>query len=344
MNILKVWHLSQSLLILAHSTIVTVAVFAPTKSRQLLANSGDPVYDLCRSVQGGGIPLSQPMSSTSLLSQSSASQAGQQPFHPDGNIIVTADYTGQIKVFRQDCAWAFRKVDNSETSSIRLRGIHKGSNTSIRPPGLANVLNNTASSRAASTRSSSRRNSLDAHSLPTNSSQSALSKTLDPSKAAMTQANGRNASPSPIRGLIPAVRNKSHDLLKPSSQATYQKSPVEPEGLWLQEDGQSLAYYQTPPKRTSDQSRSASVSPERGRRSSVSSGQSDDESFESRSFVSAEPRRSTDNEMICKNCGARTFHAFKVQSGPHRGETKLRCSVYDISFLHELIFQMQTCF
>jgi len=316
---------------------VTVAVFAPTKSRQLLANSGDPVYDLCRSVQGGGIPLSQAMSATSL-----SSQAAQQPFHADGNIIVTADYTGQIKVFRQDCAWAFRKVDNSETSSVRLRGIHKGSNTSIRPAGLANVLNNTASSRAGSTRSSSRRNSLDTHSLPTNSSQSVLSKTLDSLKVATKQKNGRNKSPSPIRGRPPAVGNKSHDLLKPPSQptVTHQRSPIEPGGLLLQEDGLSLAYYRMPPKRESDPSRSASVSPERGRRGSVSSGQSDDESLESQSFVSAEQRRSTDDDMICKNCGARTFNAFKVQRGPHRGETKLRCSVYVIWLWHELMFQM----
>ena len=61
----------------------------------------------------------------------------------------------------------------------------------------------------------------------------------------------------------------------------------------------------------------------------LSSGQSDDEidAAEAMSFVDAEERLSSD-DMVCKNCGARTFNAFKVQSGPLKGETKLRCSVY----------------
>jgi hypothetical protein len=48
---------------------------------------------------------------------------------------------------------------------------------------------------------------------------------------------------------------------------------------------------------------------------------------EAKSFVDAEERLSND-DMVCKNCGARTFNAFKVQAGPLKGETKLRCSVY----------------
>jgi len=69
-----------------------------------------------------------------------------------------------------------------------------------------------------------------------------------------------------------------------------------------------------------------SVSP--ARRGSVSSGHSDEEldAEEAKSFVDAEERLSND-DMVCKNCGARTFNAFKVQTGPLKGETKLRCSV-----------------
>lgn len=98
----------------------------------------------------------------------------------------------------------------------------------------------------------------------------------------------------------------------------------------LQEDGQSMAFYNLSAQRrdTGYTDRSASVSPVAARRGSVSSGHSLDSVEEAKSFVDAEERLSSDNDMVCRNCAARTFNAFKVQSGPHKGETKLRCSVY----------------
>jgi hypothetical protein len=98
----------------------------------------------------------------------------------------------------------------------------------------------------------------------------------------------------------------------------------------LQEDGQSLAFYSLSGQRrgTDYTDRSASVSPVAGRRGSISSGHSLDSVEEAKSFVDAAERLSIDNDMVCRNCAARTFNAFKVQSGPHKGQTKLRCSVY----------------
>ncbi len=49
--------------------------------------------------------------------------------HSDGNIIVTTDDNGIIKVFRQDCAYLKRKHDNWETGSgfsRKLAGTHSG--------------------------------------------------------------------------------------------------------------------------------------------------------------------------------------------------------------------------
>jgi len=97
----------------------------------------------------------------------------------------------------------------------------------------------------------------------------------------------------------------------------------------LQEDGQSMAYYNVNTHRvtsanTVNTDRSTSRSPVR-RLGSLSSDVSD--SDDATSFVDASERLSTD-DMVCRTCGARTFNAFKVQSGPHKGETKLRCSVY----------------
>lgn len=322
----------------AHSTIVTVAIFAPSQSRHLLAQSGDPVYQLC-SPPLPPPPLTHTASTASTASQVSTAQGvSQTAFHADGNIIVSADYTGQIKVFRQDCAWSQRKADNSDTASIRLRksNLARGSTSSIRPSGMLALRSNTVSSRAGSTRSSSRRNSTDAPSLPTNSSQTTLAKNLEVPKAgSVDRANGRGASPSPTRGRKSTTANPTatqqdpNHLTTPSPErVTRQKSTVQ-ERLMLQEDGQSLAFYHLPAQRRDDSvsDHSASLSPIR--RGSISSGHSSEGmDDEARSFVDAEERLSSSDDMVCKNCGARTFNAFKVQNGPLKGETKLRCSVY----------------
>jgi len=269
--------------------------------------------------QGQVSMLSHTASSTSVISQVSAATSSGT-FHPDGNIIVSADYTGQIKVFRQDCAWAQRRAaELSETASIRVRNknaITRGSSSSIRPSGFASWRNsNTPTSRAGSTRSSSRRNS-DA-----NSSQVALSqKNLEVPKPG-TRANGRT-SPSP-------TRSPSHiRSVGASPDRVTRKQSTPQERLMLQEDGQSMAFYRIPTRQESVYSgseRSASVSPNPGRHGSVSSEPSLEDEQEG-SFVDAEERLSND-DMVCRNCGARTFNAFKVQSGSLKGETKLRCSV-----------------
>jgi WD repeat-containing protein 44 len=283
-------------------------------------------------------------SSTSIASQLSvAQQFPQHTFHPDGNIIVSADYTGQIKVFRQDCAWAQRKVDSSDTASIRLRGKSKASSSSMRPTGILNFRSsNTTVSRTGSTRSSSRRNSIETFSLPPDSGQTGLSKNLEiPKSTPIPHANGPGNSQLSIRSRQSSTaegRTQSYQdrnqLAPPSPGSVTPKKLTPQERLLLQEDGQSLAFYHVRSRQDSiysDRSRSASVSPERYRSGSISSGHSEKEMGpnEARSFVDAEERLSNDN-MVCQNCGARTFNAFKVQNGPLKGETKLRCSVYEI--------------
>ena len=317
---------------------MTVAIFASTQSRLLLAGSGDPVYDLCKGHQG--LHLAPTASTTSVASQLSAAQAST--FHADGNIVVTADYTGQIKVFRQDCAWAHRKADMSDTASIRNRAkssLARGSSSSVRPSGFANWRNSTTASRSGSTHSSSRRNSVSSVTTPTNASQTALAgKNLDvPKSGTKVRSNGRGTSPSPTRGpglLAPRGRtsNQQDDtrLRSASSDSMTRKKSTPQDRLMLQEDGQSLAFYSLSGQRrgTDYTDRSASVSPIAGRRGSISSGHSLDSVEEAKSFVDAAERLSVDNDMVCLNCAARTFNAFKVQSGPHKGQTKLRCSVY----------------
>ena len=109
----------------AHSDMVTAAIVAPTKSRQLLSASGDPIYDLCNPppVQ----LLSREESNASSMPRTESEKRHSDPVsepqkkpeespaylarttHNDGLILVTADYLGVIKVFRCDCAFQKRR-------------------------------------------------------------------------------------------------------------------------------------------------------------------------------------------------------------------------------------------
>lgn len=131
----------------AHGEIVTTALFAPTKTRMLLGQSGDPIYDLCNpppvvlqsleevaSVAAGQVALSTngsyvPPASESTLKKPEPSPAYiARSTHYDGNIIITTGDTGIIKVFRQDCAFAKRRHDSWETASTFSRKLGPGGN------------------------------------------------------------------------------------------------------------------------------------------------------------------------------------------------------------------------
>ncbi|KIX08292.1 uncharacterized protein Z518_02948 [Rhinocladiella mackenziei CBS 650.93] len=124
----------------AHSAIVTTAILAPEKTRRLLAHSGDPLYDLCNpppvtlisradSVISSHAPTNNsnyseerhPKQETRI--SESPRRAPESPAylgrhsHPGGQIIVTADYTGQIKAFRQDCAYQKRRQESWDSGS-----------------------------------------------------------------------------------------------------------------------------------------------------------------------------------------------------------------------------------
>ncbi|KAK7617215.1 WD40-repeat-containing domain protein [Phyllosticta citricarpa] len=122
----------------AHSSITTCAIMAPTKTRQLLGGSEDPVYDLCnpppvtlvsRTESVSSKPNSENGSVQGTPKASNFKRAQETPayiarsVHADGQIIVTADYTGCIKVFRQDCAFIKRKNahDNWDAGSSSNR-------------------------------------------------------------------------------------------------------------------------------------------------------------------------------------------------------------------------------
>lgn len=123
----------------SHDTITTVVCMAPAQTRILLSRSEDPIYDLCNppptslmnrddrtTSRAGSIHSSR----NGSIRASPADEKGQfdkprepasyltRSVHKEGNIIVTADFAGSIKVFRQDCAWSKRKPDDSDRASL----------------------------------------------------------------------------------------------------------------------------------------------------------------------------------------------------------------------------------
>ena len=129
----------------AHSAMVTAAMFVPEQTRRLLASSGDPIYDLCNPppvrLDGAGNsvvssriqssaddsarpftsstntgPSSRPTDSDGLKTPDYMVKSG----HRQGNIIITADARGLIKIFRQDCAFEKRRnlPETWDTSSM----------------------------------------------------------------------------------------------------------------------------------------------------------------------------------------------------------------------------------
>ena len=130
----------------AHSAIVTTAIMAPTKTRQLLSASGDPLYDLCNPPPVTLISRTQSQVSSIHPTEGSPQPDSDVPptpatpdiarttkpeespaylarcAHPNGNIVVTADFMGRIKVFRQDCAYQNRLRNNDSTLSKKMLG------------------------------------------------------------------------------------------------------------------------------------------------------------------------------------------------------------------------------
>lgn len=143
----------------AHRSITTCATIAPLKTRQLLSASEDPIFDLCNpppvtlvsredSMTGSKPPTEagsvQPtpteanfrrvaespayiarsaVSTLSSLRSHNCKHDADIFQHTDGYVIVTADYTGAIKVYRQDCAFhkRLRASDNWDAASLLSR-------------------------------------------------------------------------------------------------------------------------------------------------------------------------------------------------------------------------------
>ncbi|CAG7989327.1 unnamed protein product [Penicillium salamii] len=134
------------------SAIVTAAITAPTQTKQALALSEDPIFDICNpppvallGPESGETPKEAPsakgngsmhkrsasaprLSIISKMAHDSPSYLSRSK-HPDGDIIVIADYSGRIKVLRQDCAYYRRRFENWNANTSISRRILRRTNS-----------------------------------------------------------------------------------------------------------------------------------------------------------------------------------------------------------------------
>lgn len=119
-----------------HSSMVTAAVMAPTNAKQILGFSEDPIYDICNPPPVTLVSQADQESNNNnhnhdnhKTTQQSSPAYIARSGHPDGHIIIVADYSGRIKVLRQDCAYQKRRNANWDAHSSLSRRFLRRSNS-----------------------------------------------------------------------------------------------------------------------------------------------------------------------------------------------------------------------
>ncbi|KTW29685.1 hypothetical protein T552_00893 [Pneumocystis carinii B80] len=111
------------------SNIITVAIFAPIKSKDLLIASGDPIYSSCMNFRQTSNNYNNNISIVSncqfenfFINKPISEKLGslnENSEHEHGDIVICADYSGKIKIFRYDCAPVYREMDAISEKSIK---------------------------------------------------------------------------------------------------------------------------------------------------------------------------------------------------------------------------------
>jgi WD40 repeat protein len=243
------------------SAIVTVALVAPTKTKQALGLSEDPIYDICNpppvalmSTEEPSKQESPPRGHESNHKRSSSAprlsiiskMAHESPSyisrsrHADGNIIVIADYSGKIKVLRQDCAYHKRRYENWDANSTISRRILRRSNSARNS--IASSTGKESSHKTPSERIISWRNSVVRHGrTSTDGSRSGL-RTRSPSpqhrSATFRLSSSRPSSLAPNESLSvvttspPPSPRPSHDYTpKQNGHKPSRSGPPDPRKL-----------------------------------------------------------------------------------------------------------------
>ena len=352
----------------AHSAIVTTAIMAPTKTRQLLSTSGDPLYDLCNPP-----PVTLISHSQSQASSLAPTEDGRQPdasfpatpatpdftkatkpeespayrarcAHPNGNIIVTADFQGHIKVFRQDCAYqnrlrnndsngAFSKKMLGRTNSVNTKHSSRSRRDSLQTghPSSERILSwrqSIASNngsldnfRLKHQRSRSPRKSVqNAGRHPSQSTTKSTSQQQSPQRSFDDSKNQPSRSPDPSRQDHAATptTNKAADIAANPlmlnggqsymfwNQSVYQAQASAQSHLDPQNgNGYSQNTSTAGSSNLSVEGHHAHLGVPLGKATTAVSRLSSEEE----SAVSASPQEGEAKEVICRRCGGRSFKA-----------------------------------
>ncbi|KAJ5496734.1 hypothetical protein N7463_008721 [Penicillium fimorum] len=322
------------------SAMVTAAIMAPIQTKQVLALSEDPIYDICNpppvalmgpEPTGPGKENGKPhkrtasaprLSIVSKMARESPSYLARSK-HPGGEIIVIADYSGKIKAAPTPHAAAppppseknpptkppSERIVSWRNSVVRHRSSTEGSRSGLQTRSPS-PQHRPAMSRLASSRPSS---------LGPHESVSIVTTSPPPSprpqSGDMSRLNGNyNSDPSP-----PSPKAKPPKIASSPDLLTGNNALDNP--LWLQGD-RSYAYWN---KITHDalamQSRSSNdfLKPDRipSRERGMSSGTS---------VLSSECTTSTgdaeEDVLKCENCHGTSFRSVKGRDG----KQKLICS------------------
>ena len=354
------------------SAMVTAAITAPTQTKQALALSEDPIFDLCNPppvalmgpestespkgtspAQGNGKihkrSASAPrLSIISKMAHESPSYLARSK-HPGGDIIVIGDYSGKIKVLRQDCAYHRRRFENWNANSTISRRILRRTNSGRHS--LASSTGKESTHKTPSERIISWRNSVIRGPSSIDGSRSGL-RTRSPSpqhrQATFRLSSSRPSSlgpneslsaftisppPSPRRSRLDSNR-PSEDIPRanagikvplpnevPSSADLLASGKAKDNPLWLQGD-HSYAYWNkithealAMRSRNSNELLSPNTIPSRDRKLSTAG-----------SVLSSDYTSSTgepdDDVLKCDNCRGTNFRSVKGRDG----KQKLICS------------------
>jgi WD repeat-containing protein 44 len=216
--------------------IVTCAIMAPTSTKQLLGFSGDPLYDLCNpppitlvsqlnSARSSKVSFHQKDQKAADSTPTATNATKGSPAylarsaHPDGNIILAADYSGRIKVFRQDCAY------NKRPSSSKLLGRSNSARHSI--ASSIGRESKTPSERILAWRSSVAGDELASINAPSNGSRN---RTPSPRKSALRLRSRY----SPVNSLPPKTES---DYATPATHSVADEEPPAKIEITNVEDG-----------------------------------------------------------------------------------------------------------
>ncbi|KAH8600412.1 WD40-repeat-containing domain protein [Bisporella sp. PMI_857] len=290
----------------AHPDIVTAAIIAPTKEESNASSMPAQNREAEKQHSGIEILIKKPEETPAYLARCT---------HMDGNIIITADYQGGIKVFRQDCAFHKRRQESWETGSM----------FSKKMLGRSNSIMTRNSAGSHSRRNSVSRNSTGAPTLQSDhilswrnsvNSNTSLDNTIR--FGAKNSRTDRSVSPGKFNrgGQSPSSGGSHSNLASTARQPQYTATPlhnassVSTTSPPQNGSGKSYQFWNVASWKTSspDPSKLASVAPKLEKKGSyVSELSSDDPGTEEDS--------SEGEALACRKCGGKDFRARKVGKG-----------------------------